>query len=219
MVQIVNPILGTSMKSEIGSAVMALLLSCSILLMCGCSTNGGDNGGSKGTGGGKTEVPPPPPPPTEAYRQGLELGAKHQSEQVGTYRVLIALIRDYPKSSDSHGSDRTDFFKGFRQAYAKANVADKSAEVEGILKQSLSHEASIYQQAFAQGGKHVTDRRVTNAQIARMIRRYLYAPERELACKAGYIEGYVRAHSDANEGNLYTDALWMYLSLRPPDRL
>ncbi len=193
------------MKTEIGSAVMTLLVFCSTLLMCGCSANG--------------PVDPNDLPPPEAYRQGLELGAKYQSEQLGTYRVLIALIRDYPKSSDSHESDRNEFFRGFRQAYAKANVAGKSVEIEGILKLSLSHEASIYQQAFAQGGKHATGRGATNAQIAAMIRRYLYAPDRELAYKAGYIEGYVRAHSDPNEEKLYTDALWMYLSLRPPERL
>jgi hypothetical protein len=114
-------------------------------------------------------------------------------------------------------SDTNEFLRGLTAAYTEANADEAyGKKVEYLLRQSLL-ESSIYAEAREQGEGHIKGR-VTNAEIASMIRRYLKPMERELACKAGYIEGYIRAHPRPDKESLYMDAEWMYLSLRLPDR-
>ena len=154
--------------------------------------------------------------PTPSFLRGRELGRKHQSDQLRTYRLLVELMRSYPSSSQTCESDREEFLRGFTTAYNEVNIRDtRGQRVADLLKKSLLFEDSIYRKLLEQGSMHEKGQ-LSNAEIAGVIRDYLNSPERELACKAGYIEGYVQAHPNPDKEVLYVDALWMYLAVRPP---
>lgn len=153
----------------------------------------------------------------EPFLKGLELGRRHRSKQLKTYRLLIALIKSYPRSSMTHEDDRDEFLRGFGHAYsgASADAGARAKRVEGLLKKSLPLEDSIYRKLLEQGGMHEKGA-LSNVQIANVIKGHIGSQEQELACKAGYIEGYIQAHSNPDKEGLYVDALWMYLAVRPP---
>jgi len=156
-------------------------------------------------------------PPRYSFLTGLRLGRKHCIGQIKTYRLLIMLIKEYPRSSETCDLDRREFLRGMTKAYADANHAPSEAQsVENLLKKALLI-AETFDDAFRQGVRYI-EGKATNDEIANTIRRYLRPPERELAYKAGYIEGYVQTHARTEKEGLYKDAEWMYLSLRLPDR-
>lgn len=197
------------MKSKANTIVIAFILSALVLSICGCPGPGQTAGpGLEQTTNGESKA--------VAFLKGRELGRKHRNEQLRTYRLLIALVKSYPTSSPTHEADRSEFLRGFGEAYADANVdtAERAKRVEDLLRKSLPLEDSIYRRLLEQGGMHEKGQ-MSNTQIANIIQRYIDSPEREIACKAGYIEGYVQAHSSFDKEDLYVDALWMYIAVRP----
>jgi len=155
--------------------------------------------------------------PRESYFQGREFADRHSSGELRTYRLVIVLVENYPASPETGELDRSEFFRGFGEAYADSKGGASSGKnVEALLKKTLKV-SGIYDEGREQGVKYIKGE-VTNAEIANAIRRHLGSTERELAYKAGYIEGYVRTHSRPDKQSLYGDAEWMYLSLRLPDR-
>jgi len=199
------------MKSKANTIVIAFILLALVLSICGCPEV---QEPPKVPGSSKVPIDPIEPSPT--FLKGRELGRKHRTEQLRTYRLLIALVKGYPTSSPTHEADRSEFLRGFGEAYADANVdtAERAKRVEDLLRKSLPLEDSIYRRLLEQGGMHEKGQ-MSNAQIANIIQRYIDSPEREIACKAGYIEGYVQAHSSLDKEDLYVDALWMYIAVRP----
>lgn len=201
------------MKSKASSTVIAFILSALTLSVCGC------RGPEETTSPGPVQTTSGESKP-EAFLNGLELGRKHRSEQLRTYRLLIALVTRYPTSSPTCEVDRNEFLRGFGDAYAGADAeaTTRAKRVEDLLRKSLPLEDSVYRRLLEQGRMHERGE-LSNEQIASTIKGYIDLPEREIACKAGYIEGYVQAHSSPDKEDLYVDALWMYLAVRPPMRL
>lgn len=155
---------------------------------------------------------------TAQYLYGRELGLKHEKRQLRTYRLLIALFKEYPITSKSCEHDRDEFLKGFRAAYDEMNAdVGLAREIEDLLRKTLSLEDSIYRDMMQRGGLYEKNK-ISHSEIAKLIHRNSRTPEYELACKAGFIEGYVRAHSNPDKKSLYQDALWVYITFKASAR-
>jgi len=158
------------------------------------------------------------PVPTEPYVKGRELGSKHQSGQLRTYRLLIAFFDRYFPPSKTYEYDTVEFLRGFKTGHAEAGGdTDLAKRVEGVLGQSMSLAHGRYEQALDYGKRYVNND-VSDAEIERFIRVTFNEPGCELGVKAGYIEGMFQTHPGTNKESSYETAELMYFSLVPLDR-